>query len=80
MDTYLTANPPTCQPTCVFQSKVALAELDGKNVTMMLTTRQETNIHLYWLNTGRWHYLADHLPDYLTDYLTVRQTMKLNNK
>ncbi|XP_076464223.1 short transient receptor potential channel 7-like [Babylonia areolata] len=35
------------------KSKLALAELDGKNTTMLLTDTKHTDLHLYWLNTDR---------------------------
>ena len=40
------------------KSKVALTELNGKNLTSLLQHSNDTNIHLYWLNTGE-HNLND---------------------
>ena len=35
------------------QAKVALEELEGMNATMLARHQNETEIHLYWLNTGQ---------------------------
>ncbi|XP_070179708.1 short transient receptor potential channel 7-like isoform X2 [Littorina saxatilis] len=37
-------------------SKGAIQELEGKNVTMMLADRKQTDLHIYWLNTDRMHW------------------------
>ena len=37
------------------QSQEAIAHLQDKNVTMMLHSRRETDLRLYWLNTGQSH-------------------------